>query len=436
MALLAQASEADPLRERLADKTHRRLLFQSPVPVHNKSVFVLTADITRPIREIKELLHSREKFETSVDDLAFFIDGIELDDTLSLSSYQSLTHKSIIAVRGACYQFTVTTAVVEHTIPVKWTKHMTVTEMVRVVWRKTGINLDCARFRVNGQPIPHENCYKYKEKELAWNTTVLDLGLAASLTDMVTVKFCRFKKGKPMYIPISVSGEETVLAVHNKVKEWEAQTLSQKKDAQGVGGGGWISSVLAQKYPNTSIEDQLAAQEDDFDDEHESVSPLGNKRVFLYRPGIKQYVKSDQLHPTESYFCYHPIEGEAPTWVDIDMDFSVKHLSDSNVFPGSTVDLDFYSSFYNLWSADVKLKEYENAELLSIKTLYGHVIRLYASMDEPVEDVLLRLWCATGDTPQSVRLETDDGRPLPEWKSLNDVGVLAETMLACRKHLA
>eukprot|EP01001_Neometanema_parovale_P006202 NODE_2577_length_1388_cov_36.618182_g2449_i0.p1 GENE.NODE_2577_length_1388_cov_36.618182_g2449_i0~~NODE_2577_length_1388_cov_36.618182_g2449_i0.p1 ORF type:complete len:414 (-),score=58.80 NODE_2577_length_1388_cov_36.618182_g2449_i0:62-1303(-) len=391
--------------------TSFKLMFQSPLPVNNKSVFIMSSDITQPVSVLKRQLHEQEKFPTPLAQLDFYIDGVLLDDNRSLSSYQSLTHKAIIGIRGAYYDFTVQTALVPYSVSIKWSNHITVTDMLKAVWRKMGIDLNRARFRINDRDIDFKHCYKYTEDVLPWDATLQDLGMTATPDTHHHVKFRRCRTGKAFHFSLNCFGYTTIRDIHDQIAETEAKDKA-KQEAEAM------PSKLPKEVPDYK-----------YDDEDEFVSPLGNKRVYLYTPSMAQYVKED-LATGEPYFSYHPPTRGQPLWVDLEMDFSVPHLSDLGVKPGATVILDFWSDFYNSWSSEIGLNP-TSSDLITIRTLKGHLIRLPVNMSETVEDILLRVWCASGDEPQEIQLQLDDGRILPEWKSLVDLGVMVESTLQC-----
>lgn len=47
-----------------------------------------------------------------------------------------------------------------------------------------------------------------------------------------------------------------------------------------------------------------------------------------------------------------------------------------------------------------------------------------------------RVWCTTGDDPHLFQLETEEGRILPEWQSLNQLCLIPETRFICARQAA
>ena len=126
------------------------------------------------------------------------------------------------------------------------------------------------------------------------------------------------------------------------------------------------------------------------------------------------------------------VQAEEPVWIDIDMDYSVPHLSDLGVLPGSVVTLAFWSPYYEMWSSDCKLRPAAD-DYVAVRALNGLQVHVPVDMDEPVQDVLMRMWCATGHDPRLMQLERPDGVILPEWQSLNQLKVLPGTQLVCTR---
>eukprot|EP01012_Entosiphon_sulcatum_P033773 TRINITY_DN4276_c0_g1_i2.p1 TRINITY_DN4276_c0_g1~~TRINITY_DN4276_c0_g1_i2.p1 ORF type:complete len:386 (+),score=43.73 TRINITY_DN4276_c0_g1_i2:46-1203(+) len=374
----------------------QRVLFQSPLPVHNRSAFILTVDPTFSIQEIKKLLHIQERFPTPLSQLELYIDGVELDDNRSLGSYQYLSHRSVIAVRGAEYSCVVQTVMQGSTslncCYVKWQPHTTVTELLRAVWRKWGVNLTKCRFQCNGIKLPIEECYKYTDVRLPWEATMRDLGLCDSTGDRIDgISFRRYRGDfSPVVIPLNLCASNTVLDVHRQVSEWASNTAIARR-----GGGramGWVDSVLAESFPVAAAKAEAALQDDSVwaDD----VFDPAEKWVYLYTPGMHEFEKLSTASRDLPYFSYHPVqEIETPEWVDIQLDYRVRHLSDLGVHPGSVLQLDFWDSFTEKWSSEIYFPE--ASESITVKSLKGHLVHIPVNPEETVEQVLARVWCAT-----------------------------------------
>ena len=276
--------------------------FHTALPLNGKYVIVMEVDLMSPVALIKRQFHARERLETPVEQLALYMYGVELEDDRTLFSYQFVVHKSVIGVRGAYYDFHVTTAVTAYSVPVRWHRHITVTEMLRAVWKRLAPNLDHVRFDIDGKTIPFKKCYRQSEQQLPWHATLQDLGLATRQQEHCSVCFRRARNGAALHIQFDLPSVATVQDLHESVQEWE---LRQRiRAATPEAQGGWMEEVLGAKDPRGPVAE--GARDDQYDDDDEAVAPSGRKSVYLYTQGMPDYRHEEGMYKGEAYFSYHP----------------------------------------------------------------------------------------------------------------------------------
>eukprot|EP00668_Euglena_longa_P038392 GGOE01049396.1.p1 GENE.GGOE01049396.1~~GGOE01049396.1.p1 ORF type:complete len:454 (-),score=104.43 GGOE01049396.1:182-1474(-) len=410
----------------------RKMCFHSPTVLNGKYAFVMPVDLRHAVGTVKRKLHAREGLTSPLPQLAFFLEGEELEDERSFGSYPGIRAilKSSIAVRGAQHELLVKTAVVEQTVPVRWTPHLTMTEMLRAVWRRWQVDLEATRFSLGGRPLPIKNCFRPRRAELPWTLPLQELGFGRRGQPMCDVWFRRSQHGALLNIQLQLPAVATVQDVHVAMTEWELQF--KMAHATPASGGGWVEDVLG---PVPAGITTVPLSDDHFDDEHPGVAGLsGQRALYVFFPGLPEYV-ANGLPPDTCYFSYHPPFATEPEWVDIEMDYTVPHLLDLGAFPGSVVTVEFFSPSQQLWSGDCPLPPMDDY-IISVRSLRGRTLHIGVDMDEPVQNILTRIWCATGDDPHLLQLETEEGRILPEWQSLSQLCMVPETRFVCARQSA
>jgi len=402
----------------------RRFQFLSPLPLNGRHLFSMWVDIRRSVAHVKQELHNTELLEAPLSHLALFLEGEELADDRTLDSYPGIRclRKSTLALRGSHYDLHVVTAGVEHGMPVRWHPHMTLTELVRSVWRRWRIDVTISRFRMRLVVLPTDRCVRNPRLELCGDVSLLDLGFEDHGQKLCGVWFRRAHHGALLNVDLRLPAVATVNDVLLALRHWE---LQRKMDTlgplEGLPGGPFDKLPLA---PG-------AMQADYSHDENEDPIFSGHPSVYLFRPDTPGYDAAGLPEGT-AYFSLRRPPLTQPEWVDIELDLSIPHLSDLGVRPGSTITLDFFSKRLRQWSGDEPFPRLPAAApLITVRAPTGRTLHVAVDMGAPVRDILTRIWCLTGEEPHRLQLELEDRRILPEWQSLEDLDLLPETAFLC-----
>eukprot|EP01062_Namystynia_karyoxenos_P014316 TRINITY_DN15155_c0_g1_i1.p1 TRINITY_DN15155_c0_g1~~TRINITY_DN15155_c0_g1_i1.p1 ORF type:complete len:514 (+),score=152.72 TRINITY_DN15155_c0_g1_i1:93-1544(+) len=417
------------------------MAFRLPLSAKGRGQTSLRMPLTAKVSDLKRALHAQEAFDRPVEDLEFYILGEELADNRTMLSYERQGVKGIIQVRGGFKEVLLTTAVVPVTFPVNWHVHATVTDLARAVYRRLkgfvgaqSVHLDWVRIRhrPRGAPpdselqeIPLRAAYRYRDPALRWDATLSELELATP-SEPCTVKFRRTVDGEAVHQTLNLTGASTVRQVHDEVVAAHRRKEAEQED------DGWVSSVL--KPQNDRQADAYKARQKAtfakaWDDDDASVAPSGEKRVYMYTPATPGYIRTDDLEEGAVYMSYHPPPVQPPEFVTIEENHEVRHLSDLGILPDTELEISFWSETWKIWSSEVtklQLSEPPCADV-TFRMWGGQRLRVPVAPHETFEEVLLKLWCASGAQPQDAMLRAEDGRKLDEFHCPAYYSLLPET---------
>lgn len=413
------------------------ITFRLPLSAKGKQQTSLRVPLTSKVSDLKRALRAQEGFDRPAGDLELFVQGEELTDERTMLSYEKQGVKGIVQVRGGYKEVLIATAVIPTCFPVRWSVHSTVTDLAKAVYRRLkdllgvdAVDLDKVRVRHKGTPVSLKCAYRYRDQALAWGTTLARLGLGQP-GDPCTVKFRRSCDGAISHITLHLSGDTTISEVH------EAVVATERRDKEACDDDGWVNGVLrpqSEKHPRRVAHAQQAGHRV-WDDDDDSVAPAGRKRVYLYTPECPDYHRTADLDKGSVYMAYHPPTRPPPTFRSIEEDHTIPHLSDLGILPDTQLELSFWSEQWKIWSSDVTHLVIDEPPCydVTVKTCGGMRVRIPVAERETFEEVMLKLWCATGGQPQDTALMAEDGRMLDEFRCMLDYGLLPETTLYCSR---
>ena len=406
--------------------------FRLPASSKGRVQTSVTLPRTSTVRQVRDALHRQERFEAKPNQVVFWTElGVQMKTDSPMTDYfPSARHTGLILVRGGNREVYVESAGgVRHAMSFRWTVHLTLADIVQAVYGRLKatcggcpelVDLRNVRLSHGDVVLDTARCFHYPDRSLANTARLAEvLGQSAQGTGggPSTAVFRRHRDGRDALYVVPVAEDTTVADVKDALLAKEREESIQGAD------NGWVAGVLHPKKIN-----RRCIQWDDVD---ESVAPYGVRTVYLHRPGDQGYEPAADLDSSEQYLSFRAPRRLTPTFVSIEEDYTIPHLSDLGILPDSTLTLSFFSAALKAWSHEVPPPP-SSAEDVSIKIKNGPVVRLPVDMDAPLEKLYVTLWCATGITSQEAVLLTDEGRLLHRGDTMRSLGLLPETTLLCK----
>eukprot|EP01064_Diplonema_japonicum_P012416 TRINITY_DN19888_c0_g3_i1.p1 TRINITY_DN19888_c0_g3~~TRINITY_DN19888_c0_g3_i1.p1 ORF type:complete len:445 (+),score=86.74 TRINITY_DN19888_c0_g3_i1:48-1382(+) len=401
------------------------LVFRLPESNKGRVQTTLRLPLTASVGEMKRQLLGLENF-TDPESLELWHDGVVMEEGRTLLTYTETGFLGMIRVRGGHKEIRIATAGVDIVFPMKWSVAQTLTDILRCIVTRTKklcgrmLDLTTIRLCMGGTTLPIEKCYRYPRQYLDNSQTLASLGVSQA-GQPCSVKFRRLRNGEEVFYLLPLGGDSTVGDLE------EAVVKQQREDAEKDADEGWVAGVLRPKAAG-SIHRRV------WDDEDETVSPCGVRRIYLFMPDSPQYCTSEGLNKGEPYFTFHPPSKEAPAFIDVDQDYSVPHLTDLGVIPGVVLEMSFYCPGIKAWSGSLEEAKQDDGseEEITVKIENGSILRIPARLDEPFESIYYKVWCATGLPPFETTLITEQSIAIHRRDTLDSLGLLPESVLICK----
>eukprot|EP00760_Papus_ankaliazontas_P028453 PhM_4_TR371/c0_g1_i1/m.67940 len=351
-----------------------------------------------PSTTILRLRHAmKEKLRGATKLPTISLDADVLEDDVEVGSLRLHERSAHLYAHRVTEVIIINTACVDNPVQVPWTPHSTVTDVVKAAYSKYKVPLDLCRIIIDVSAdgvvneLPIRNTYTVRSDALRWELTVAEVGF-----DKGFVHVRRSRDGVPETLLLELAPNSTIRDVHNAV--------------------------------NDLCRDQAA-----FDDDDEELAPHGSKFLFLYRSVDDRYDQADLTDPV-NYLSYVRQRQYPPSFVPIENDYTVRHLTDVGVLPGAELRVEFFCPWTQIWSGDVPtmLKLNDNDDTITIRSRAGLFVRVPTSVDDTFGNMKLKLWCACNDNPMFTMLMTEDGVILQEHMTLRQLRMSTDLTLYAR----
>ena len=283
---------------------------------------------------------------------------------------------------------------------------------------------------------------------------MVQLGLATEATDCCTVHFRRTIEGKSVLFNIAAVGKSTIDEIAAEALEIGSLPLEEldnhlvlssgegSEREEGTPDAGLLAGVRTVESTGSGV---LV-----YDDEDEEISPEGVRSVYFHQLVTVSTVLLSFNPPVEE------VNYQEPTFVSIDQDFTIQHLSDAGVLPGAEILYETYNPRTRTWGGDLDDRirhaqvhggspipsghyspepekrltlQTSSQDVLTVKTVRGMTVRIPCGPLTTMATVLQSVWCVTGDLPEMSVLQSDTGRVLQEWDCLVDLALFPQATL-------
>jgi hypothetical protein len=303
---------------------------------------------------------------------------------------------------------------------VKWLPNMTVTNVLMELEKRVRPhdyrlmrifveNVKVGEDSVTRREIGIEKCFRYPQPTyLNKSMSMCDLGLCVGHDDPLVISFLRTKNGAPVVIELTVAGSTLVQRIEDIVLGIEARREEER----------FIPQIT------TDAVNALDSGEG-YDDDDEEIAPGGTKRVYFH---------GSRPHPM---FSFNPPLSDqdrpAPRFISIDEDFTIPHVSDLGIFPGSEIIVEFFDPSTLEWSGDlsesvsVALGGSPNEFLTVRMPSRRQILRVPATPRTTFEAVSQMIWFSTGELPMFMCLMTESGRLLQPYETIASASLLPQS---------
>eukprot|EP00759_Apiculatamorpha_spiralis_P051086 PhF_6_TR5112/c0_g1_i1/m.7214 len=349
--------------------------------INGKRFFVIPTTLNTTISALRQKVkQAAGPYATKVPTLSF--EGVLLEDDKTIAFYNYSIRSQPIVAHGMCDIILIDTVGVENCVQIPWSVHATTTDVAKAVYKKYKVSLDLLRIVHEGKEVPFRNTYTVRSDALRWEIHLQELGFV----ERVAVR--RSKNGVVEHIFLQMTEVTTVQHLHETVM----------KNANG-----------------------------EYDDDDEEICPHGAKFLFLYTPRVAGYTQLD-LMDGEYYLSYLRPTEYPPTFISIEQDYTIRHLTDLEIYPAACLQIEFYCPWTKQWSGSLQFNTDAN-ELVTVRSRKGFHVRVPTTLDETFEIVKSKLWCMTNDNPMFTTLVTEEGVILHEHLTLRKMGLTSSVTI-------